>query len=468
MSRVYRASRREFLKIAVVGGGVAMLAACAPAAQPTPKPTEKPATQATAKPAEVPKATQPPAAPKGAVELRMHVRTQAEGTKTEMGIEAFQNANPTIKIKLESFPGDQYADKLLTLAAGGTLGDFCFTHVGFYHAMADAGFWAEMEPLVSKYQYDLSVYYKTGLDHMTWKGKLWGLPYKGHSGTSLIWYNKEMLAKEGFTELNLKSHEELVEVAKKFVKDTNGDGKTDIWGYNYAGHSGWELTGPLRGWGVDPVSPRFGAKKAELNGEKQMAAIIFIHDLIHKHKVTPLPGSVDGNQIFVSGALAMRNNYLTASGDQKAIGDRFTQWFASMPRGPAGKIPGYYNHDQMTMNAKTKFVDETWKALTYFCGKEHGIRLGLPEGGGATSCGMRKDVYGDPEFRKKVPVIELVAKQLEELETHWWADNLQTLKVWNTIKQALDKIMLDPKTPTKADFDEANKLVQNVLDEPRM
>jgi len=398
----------------------------------------------------------------------MHVRTAAEGTKTEMGIEAFQKYNPGIKIKLETFPSDQYADKLLTLAAGGTLGDICFTHVGFYHAMADAGFWMELDPLIAAHNYDMSVYYEKALGHITWKGKLYALPYKGHSGPSLIWYNKEMLAKEGITELAPKTYEELIEIAKKFTKDTDGDGKTDIWGYLYAGHGGWEVTGHLRGWGVDPVSPRFGATKAELNGEKQVAALTLLHEIIHKHKVCPLPGSLDFQQIFVAGAAAMRNNYLTASGDQKAIGDRFTQWFTSMPRGPAGTLPAFYNHDQMAMNAKTKYVEEAWKALTYFCGKEHGIRLGLPEGGGATSCGMRKDVFGDPEFRKKVPVIALVAEQLPELEPHWYAANLQTLKVWNTIKQALDKIMLEPTPPKQADFDEANKAVQSVLDEPRM
>jgi ABC-type glycerol-3-phosphate transport system substrate-binding protein len=122
----------------------------------------------------------------------------------------------------------------------------------------------------------------------------------------------------------------------------------------------------------------------------------------------------------------------------------------------------------MVMNAKTKHIDESWLLLTYFCGKEHGIRLGLPEGGGATSCGMRRDVFGDPTFRAKVPAVAVVAEQLEELETHWYADNLQTFKVWDTIGQALDSIMLEPTPPTPADFDAANRLVQSALDEPRM
>jgi multiple sugar transport system substrate-binding protein len=448
----------------MVGAGSAVLAACTP----KPAPTAVPAAPTAAPAAQAP--TQAPAqpAPQKAVELRMHVRTAAEGTKTEMGIEAFQGYNPGITVKLESFPGDQYADKLLTMAAGDVLGDVCFTHVGFYHAMSDAGFWSEVEPLVSATNFDMSQYFQTGLDHMTWNGKLYGLPYKGHSGPSLLWYNKEMLADAGINDLAPKSHDDLVEIAKQFTLDKDGDGKTDIWGYLLQGHAGWVLTGHLRAWGADPVSPRFGATKAEINSEKCVQALTFMHQMIHTDKIAPLPGSLNANEVFTSGAAAMRNGYLTMSGDQKAIGDRFTQDFSSMPTGPGGSLPGFYNHDQMVMYAKTKNPDESWKLLSYFCGKEMGIRLGLPEGGGATSCGMRRDVFGDTEFRQAVPAVAVVAEQLEKLETHWYADNLQTFKVWDTIGQALDKIMLSATPPTQADFDEANKLVQGALDEPRM
>ena len=449
--------RRRFLRLAVLGGtSAAVLAACAP--QPT-----QPAQVET-----LPQKEEDKPAAKEAVQLRMHVRTAAEGTKTEMGIEAFEGYNEGIKVKLESIPGDQYADKLLTMAAGGILGDVAFTHVGFYHAMADAGFWSEMKPLIDANDYDMSQYFQEGLEHMTWNGKLYGLPYKGHAGASLIWYNEEMLEADGKAGFAPESYDELISAAKGLTKDTNGDGKTDQWGYFIAGHHGWVVTGHIRAWGIDPVTPKLGATTAQINDEKAVAALTVMHQMIHEHKISPLPGSLNANQVFTSGAAAMRNGYLTMSGDQVAIGDRFTQGFVSMPKGPGGSLPAFYNHDQMAMNAKTADLDASWKLLSYFCGKEHGIRLGLPEGGGATSCGMRRDVFGDAGFRAKVPAVAVVAKQLEEVETHWYADNLQTFKVWNAIGQALDAIMLEETPPTQADFDVANDAVQNALDEPRM
>jgi multiple sugar transport system substrate-binding protein len=472
-------SRRQLLKGGLGIVAMGLMAACAPAAAPTAapaKPADKPAaaaapTAAPAKPAgaAAPAPTVPAATKAGAqapVELRLHVRTGAEGTKTEAGIAAFQAKNPGITVKLESFPGAEYQDKLLTMAAGATMGDLAFTHVGFYHQMADNGFWKDLNPLIKSDNYDMSQFYQAGIDHITWNGVLYALPYKGHTGQSGIWYNKQMLAKENLDPPAPKTYDELVELGLKLTKRT-GD-RTDTWGYLYPGHGGWPLTAHLRAWGVDPVSPKLGAKKAELNQPQQVAAITWIHDILHKHKICPLPGTLDYGQIFTSGTGAMRNGELPQHTLQAAIGDRFTMWHAEMPKGPGGKIPVFYNHDQMAMSAKTKFTDESWKLLAYLCGKEMGIRLGMSEGGGAGTPGIRRDVYGSDELKKAVPAFEMFAKHLEVAETHWYAANLQTLKVWTTIQNALDKFLLNPAPPKTADFNEANEQVQAVLDEPKL
>ncbi len=471
---LHRLSRRSFLA-GLTGAAATLIVACAPPPPPTPAPA--PAQPAAVAP--TPTAAPKPAAPtptavpvakpeaKAPVELRLHVRLGAEGTKTEMGITAFEKYEPAIKVKLETFPGAQYQEKILTMGAGGTMGDVAFTHIGFYHQTADGGFWAALDPTIKAQNFDMGQYYKAGLDHLTWKGKLYALPYKGHTGFSGIWYNKEMLEKEKLDPATLRDHNDLIEMAKKLTRDTTGAGKTDEWGYLYAGHDGWALTPHLRAFGGDPVSPGLGATKALLDQPERIAAVTWLHDIIHKHKITPLPGAQDYVQVFVTGKAGMRNGGLWQSGDQLAIGTKFTQAGVSMPKGPGGTIPMIYNHDQMAMGAKTKYPDESWKLLAYFCGKEQGIRLGMAEGGGASTPGIRKDVYGSDELAKAVPSIKWYAQHLAQAEPMWYTANLQTGKVWTTIKQVLDKILLDPKPPAKADFEEANKIVQGVLDEPR-
>jgi ABC-type glycerol-3-phosphate transport system substrate-binding protein len=123
-------------------------------------------------------------------------------------------------------------------------------------------------------------------------------------------------------------------------------------------------------------------------------------------------------------------------------------------------------HRQMAMNAKTSHPDESWKLLTYMCGKEQGIVLGLSEGGGSATPGARRDVYTSDELKKAVPSIEWYAKQMEVAKPQWWAANLQTSNVWSTIGQGLSKIMLNPNPPVAADFHQLNSLAQSVLDQP--
>jgi ABC-type glycerol-3-phosphate transport system substrate-binding protein len=438
----------------------------APAGATPPAGTPAPAGATTAKPAATTDTAAKPAG-KTAAELRLHVRQAAEGTKTEAGIAAFQTANPGITVKLEAFPGDQYQEKMLTLGAGGTLGDVAFTHVGFYHQTAGGGFWADLDPFIKSSNFDMTQYYATGLDYLRLQGKLYALPYKGHSGHSALWYNKEMLAEAKADPSTLKNYDDLVAMAKSLTTPASGGGATR-WGYLYAGHSGWELTAHMRAFGVESVEPLLGATKSLLDQPQQVAAITWYHDILHKHKITPLPGSQDYLQIFVAGTAGMRNGGLWMSGDQTAIGTRFRQEAVSMPKGPGGALGMFHNFDQMAMNAKSKAPDASWALLSYLCGKEHGIRLGLAEGGGAATPGARKDVYGSEQLISAVPSIKLFSAHMETAVAQWYAANLQTNKAWTTFKQALDKILLNPNPPTANDFKEANATVQSVLDEPRL
>ncbi len=462
-------NRRKFVGTALFGLGASaalpLLAACgsAPVA-PTPTTQSQAAGAPQAAPTSAPAATTNPGT-QGAVPLTLSVRQAAEGTKTEAGIAAFQKQNPSITVKLETFASADYQTKLLSLGAGNTLPDVIYTNVGFYGLFANNGFLAALDPVIQQNKFDMSQYYKADLDYLQWKGKLYALPYKGHAGYSAIWYNDKMLADAKLDPAKLTDYDSLVAMAQKLTKDTKGTGKTDQWGWLNAGYEGWSLIGHFIAFGADEVTPSLGATKAQLDQPQQVAAITWLHDSLHKWKICPLP-SEDYTKIFVSGAGAMQNGGLWMSGNQAAIGSRFTQVAVPMPTGPGGAISMWHNNDQMAMNAKTSHPDESWKLLTYMCGKEQGIVLGLSEGGGSATPGARRDVYTSDELKKAVPSIEWYAKQMEIAKPQWWAANLQTANVWSTIGQGLSKIMLNPNPPVAADFHQLNSLAQSVLDQP--
>lgn len=462
-SRPDRLTRHGFL-VGCASAVGALVAACASSTASTP--TTAPSTgKSTAATSAAPAAAATPAS-KAKVNLVMSVRQGAEGSKPQDGLNAFMKANPNIGTTLQTFPGNQYQAKILTLGAGGHLPDVIYTNVGFYGLFANNGFLAELDPIIKQKSFDMSQYYQVDLDGLKWKGKLHALPWKGHPGNSAIWYDKEMFGKANIDATSIKDYDSLVSVAQKLTKDTNGVGKTNQWGWLNAGYDGWSLIGHFIAFGGDEVTPIYGATKAQLDQPKQTAAITWLYNTLHEWKICPLPSGEDYSKIFISGDAAMQNGALVMSGNQAAIGSRFTQEVVSMPKGPGGSISSWHNNDQMALNAKTTHPDEAWVLLAYMCGKEMGIRLGLSQGGGSATPGARRDVYNSPELQKVVPSIKMFAQQMEDAKAMWWAANLQTSKVWDTIGQGLQKIMLSSKPPTDADFHELNSLAQSVLDEP--
>ncbi|HEY3110955.1 MAG TPA: extracellular solute-binding protein, partial [Chloroflexota bacterium] len=207
-------SRRAILSGLAALATLPFVAACA-AEPPTPAPKPAAPTQA---PAQAPAAAAPTQAPAAAApavtgaskaEIRMHSRTGTEGTKPEAAIAAFEKNNPDVTIKLETFPPGEYADKVNTLGAAGTLGDVVFGIPPQYHETADSGFWMNTSPLIKSNNLDMSQYFEAVLRHMTWKGNLYGLPYKSSPGNCAIYYNKELLEANKVDPAELKKAENL-------------------------------------------------------------------------------------------------------------------------------------------------------------------------------------------------------------------------------------------------------------------
>jgi ABC-type glycerol-3-phosphate transport system substrate-binding protein len=471
-------SRRAILSGLAALATLPFVAACA-AEPPTPAPKPAAPTQA---PAQAPAAAAPTQAPAAAApavtgaskaEIRMHSRTGTEGTKPEAAIAAFEKNNPDVTIKLETFPPGEYADKVNTLGAAGTLGDVVFGIPPQYHETADSGFWMNTSPLIKSNNLDMSQYFEAVLRHMTWKGNLYGLPYKSSPGNCAIYYNKELLEANKVDPAELKKAENLdalVELAKRLTKDTTGSGKTDQWGLLGGYHGGGDMLMWIRSWNFEVFDQALGATKALFDQPRAVDAITFMWKLIWVHKVMPLPGpSTNNNQIFTSKKAGLYHAASATRGLQATIGDAFTFRVEKQPKGPVpdGKIGMSNTYDFMGLNAKTKSPDQAWRVLVYFTGKEHGIRLGLPDGGGSYTPGGRKDVYAAPELLQRDPNFWVFSELVNQAQDNYYPANLRSGKLETTVTQAMDKILLSEKAPTPDDFRDLNKTIQAQLDEKR-
>jgi len=469
MQALKLANRREFLRLTAAGAvGAALLAACQPAAAPTPTPAPKPVEKPTEKPAAAPEA-KPAAGAQAQITLRMHSRTGTEGTKPEASIKVLMERNPKVAIKLETFPDAEYYNKILALTAGGQLGDCLFGTIRNYHLTSQSGLYFDCLPLAQAKKYDTTQFLKAAMDYLLQEdGKLWALPYKAHPGCPAIYYNKQMFEKAGVPVPAPKTYAELAEIAVKMTKDTTGTGKIDQWGLLPHTEAENMVTSIIRAWGVEPVDQVFRATKSLIDQPKQVEAFTWIWELYHKHKVAPLPGpGTQGyQQIFIAGQAAMRQASSSTKGDMAAIGDKFMMRNVLMPPGPGGVVGTQLNFDNFGVYAKTKYPEEAFDVVGYFCGKEHGIRLGLPEGGGSWTCGARKDVFYSEELLKD-PNHKIFADIIEKSAPMWYAANYRMDEYWTALQQGIDKIILNPTQPTVADFRGLKETLQNVLDKPK-
>ncbi len=147
-------------------------------------------------------------------------------------IARFEAENPNIKIDLEIVNADQLTTKLTAGAAAGITPDVSQADADLIVEFARKGFLAPVDNFIDE----------TGRDKwqpgsvMNFDGHDWSVPYGG--STTVLWYRKDLFEQHGVK--HPTNWAEWLEAAKKLTLDTNGDGKTDVYGMSIpAGQNAW-------------------------------------------------------------------------------------------------------------------------------------------------------------------------------------------------------------------------------------
>jgi multiple sugar transport system substrate-binding protein len=143
-------------------------------------------------------------------------------------IALFEKERPDVKVELIEGPGEWAGHvERMTLwietkypGIDVLYNDDVFTLDGAYY-----GVWEDLTPHLTKEEIEDLI----GLqkEYMELHGGIFRIPW--WNGMSYMFYRKDLFEKEGVTVP--KTWEELLEVGKRFVKDTDGDGEVDQWGY---------------------------------------------------------------------------------------------------------------------------------------------------------------------------------------------------------------------------------------------
>jgi multiple sugar transport system substrate-binding protein len=446
---MHRLTRRDFIRLAAGASAGAMLAACKPTAAPA----------ATATPAEQKQATATPV-PAEAVEILYHVRTGSQGDYYQVQADAFAKAQDQVTVKLEQTPGGEYEQKLTTLLAGGELGDgfWCAPFLLFYPWSA-RGICLDMFPLVEADNFDLNVFFPASVEQLTVSGKLTGWPQGAHPGWTSMFTNLDAWQEAGaaLPEWEWTYQKEWLDAIQACAIDENGDGETDRYGFNFDYNAQGAYTF-IKCWGGDWIDPEDLSTSA-IDTEETKAALMFMHDLVYKYKVSPAQEAIVEN-MWQNGLTASWGYGIWAvSTAKETVQDKFKWQVFPMPAGPAGR-GSFVGIDTMSISSATKHPEAVFEWHKWMTTKEAGL---LQMDYGFTPS-LRYDAWEDPKLADDVN-FDAARRWMEVAKPTTFPKNARASEFVSAFNQGFQAFMLEKDNPEPM-LQELHEAVQAVLDKP--
>lgn len=286
---------------------------------------------------------------------------------------SFERAHPEIRVVLEFAAWGEYWNKLQAQMAAGTAPDVFLLNGGYSNDYAARGQLENLQPWLGREtSMTLEAYYPQTVEIFREGQALWALPRD--CNTVAIYYNKTLFQKRGVAPPTPDwTWQDFLEKARACTFDENGDGRTDVFGFN-AGYDSMEVHWGYWVWQNGGRILDRARRRCLLNEPAAVEALRFYSDLVVKHKVAPdvAQSSTFGSNMFLTGKLAM-----SAEGSWmiKAFKEiRGFEWaIAPLPRGKrkAAPVNGLGN----AMYAKSRHKEAAWALLKFLASREYQEQL---------------------------------------------------------------------------------------------
>lgn len=310
-------------------------------------------------------------------------------------IAAFEAENPGIKVELQSVP-QGYDDKVLTAhAAGDTPDGLLMWNTSQW---AEAGIVQDLNPYISRDNYDMAQYLPVTRSWAEYKGGIYGLP-KDFTPRAM-YYNKNVFDEAGvaYPEAGW-TFDDFVNVAKAI--NNNKTGADARYGYvAIPGHT-YALQAFIWSNGGDLCSPDGTTASGYINSTAVVEVVEWYKTLFDLSIST---GTMDayqnlGQNEFQSGIVALMDNGMWPVSTYEA--DTSLSFGIVAPPIPkaGGTISPIIHSSTWSMFAKAENKDEVWEFIKYIGGPEGGRvfaeeRWGLPVFKGmAEELGFENDEY---------------------------------------------------------------------------
>lgn len=242
-------------------------------------------------------------------ERKTIVQFSTWGTQSELEVlkpilSEFEKENPDIKVNFIHIP-QNYFQKIHLLFASNLAPDVIFVNNLYLPIYANAGV---LEPLndIPKSKIDFSDFYDKSVLALSYKQNIYGVPRD--ISNLVIYYNKDLFKKYGVPcPSRYWNFQDFLTLAQKMTKDTNGDGKTDIWGISFEEEPALYYLPYLMSEGGGILSD--DTLKLIIDSEKSQKGLNFYADLRNKYHVAPTSAESASEtmaQLFLQGRLAMQ------------------------------------------------------------------------------------------------------------------------------------------------------------------
>ncbi len=235
------------------------------------------------------------------------VTENPEGGLEQALADAYMKEHPNVNVEFISMPAPEISKRIVTMATGGNLPDLFFVPNDFMPQLYELEIVADLEKLMG--QEWLNGCNQNLLRDIKINDKMMCVPWT--TCPYAIIYRADWLK-----ELKLEvpeTWEEFREVAKAMTRDTDGDGKTDTWGFGMVGsrdNSGEQRFALLsKSFGADEIYQESDTWKTGIGSSEFEEALKFYTELYTEDGVVP-PGPTEVNyssslELFATGQVGM-------------------------------------------------------------------------------------------------------------------------------------------------------------------
>ncbi|MEO6434729.1 MAG: sugar ABC transporter substrate-binding protein, partial [Tepidisphaeraceae bacterium] len=284
-------------------------------------------------------------------------------------IPAFEKKHPGIKVRFNEAFGEMYDGKLLTLIAGKVAPDVFHVTQSNFPAFAAKEITLPLDEFAANdVEFRLSDLYPVLTDAMRHKGKLVGLP--SDFSTIVMFYNRDLFDKHGVAHPKEGwTWDDFLATAHKLTKDTDGDGRSDIWGTaNQPAYNRW----PAWVWMAGGDIFNKDVTRCTMDSPASIEGFTYYTDLSLKQKVAPRPNLLEQDmyqQLFASSRIGMIADSRYAYKKYLRVRKLGFKWdLAPMPRGKQHATTYIWGGNCIFRG--TKHPKECWEFLKFMTGPE--------------------------------------------------------------------------------------------------